>query len=140
MKKNFNYICYVIIILVGLFDILYGLNYTISQYNFINSATKTTANIYQTTNRKDGKQVLYINYYVNDKKYDGVLVLTGEKTNKSTITIYYDKNNPLKLTSNEIDKSGVFIIILGLLFSLIGSIFLIQDYSKMKYSKNNKKM
>lgn len=128
MKKILNYICCIIIILVGLFDILYGVNYRINQYNFIKSAAKTTANIYQTTNRDDGKQVLYINYYVNGKKYDGIIILTDEKINESVIDIYYDKINPLDFTSGKIDTSHIFIIVMGSVFFLIGSILLIRCY------------
>lgn len=132
MRKLFGYICYIIIIFVGIFDIYYGTNYEIKQYQFLKEAIKTTANIYQITNREDGKQVLYINFYVKNKKYDGVLVLKEKTISKSTITIYYDKNNPVKFTSDKIDNSGYFIIALGIIFILLCIIFLLRDYFKKK--------
>ena len=130
MKKILNYICCIIIILVGLFDVLYGANYGIKQYDFIRTSPKTTANIYQTTNRDDNKQVLYITYYVKNQKYDGVLVLNEEKAIKSVITIYYDEKNPLNIKSGEIDKSYIFVIVMGFMFFLLGIILLIKYYSK----------
>lgn len=124
MKKIINYSCYVIVIFIGIFNLCYGINYEIKQYEFLKEAEKTTANIYQTTNREDGKQVLHINFYVKNKKYDGVLVLKEKTISKSTLTIYYDKNNPVKFTNGEIDNSGYFIIILGIILILLGIIFL----------------
>lgn len=131
MKKIFNYSCYIIIVLIGIFDILYGINYEIKQYQFLKKSKKTTANIYQTTNRDDGKQVLYINFYVDNKKYDGVLlVLKEQATSKSTIEIYYDKNNPVKFTTCEINNSGYFIMAFGIIFILLDIIVFLKECSK----------
>lgn len=132
MKKILNYSCYIIIIFIGVFDICYGINYEIKQYKFLKEAIKTTANIYQTVNREDGKQVLYIDFYVKNKKYDGLIVLKEKTIFKSKITIYYDKNNPVKFTNGEIDNSGYFIMVLGIIFVLLDIIFLLGGYFKKR--------
>lgn len=136
MKKILNYSCYVIIIIIGIFHICYGIKYEIKQYKFLKEAIKTTANIYQTVNREEGKQVLYIDFYVKNKKYDGVIVLKEKTIFKSKITIYYDKNNPVKFTNGEIDNSGYFIIILGIIFVFLSMILFFKDYFRKKIIQN----
>lgn len=136
MKKILNYSCYVIIIIIGIFNICYGIKYEIKQYKFLKEAIKTTANIYQTVNREDGKQVLYIDFYVKNKKYDGVIVLKEKTIFKSKITIYYDKNNPVKFTNGEIDNSGYFIMVLGIIFVFLSMILFFKDYFRKKIIQN----
>lgn len=75
MKKIFNYSCFIIIFLIGIVDICYGINYESKQDKFLKNANKVVASIYETKNNEDGSQVLYINYYVNGKKYDNMLVV-----------------------------------------------------------------
>lgn len=132
MRKCLDRICYIMIIIVGIIDILYGTNHQIKQYNFMKKAIKTTANIYQTS-YQDSKQVLYINFYVGNQEYDGILILKDKETDKSTITIYYDKNNPLNFTTDEIDKSGLLFIVMGVIFTLMGTL------SFLRYCLTNNK-
>lgn len=118
MKKILNYSCFIIIFLIGIVDICYGINYESKQDKFLKNADKVVANIYETKNNEDGSQVLYINYYVNGKKYDNMLVVEKKFTNKSSIEIFYSKKNPLNIKINQIDKKECYIIYIG-----IGTIF-----------------
>ena len=118
MKKILNYSCFIIIFLIGIVDICYGINYESKQDKFLKNADKVVAIIYETKNNEDGSQVLYINYYVNGKKYDNMLVVEKKFTNKSSIEIFYSKKNPLNIKINQIDKKECYIIYIG-----IGTIF-----------------
>ena len=118
MKKILNYSCFIIVFLIGIVDIYYGINYEFKQDKFLKNADKVVASIYETKNNEDGSQVLYINYYIEGKKYDNMLVVEKKFTNKSSIEIFYSKKNPLNIKINQIDKKECYIIYIG-----IGTIF-----------------
>lgn len=118
MKKFLNYSCFIIVFLIGIIDICYGINYESKQDKFLKNANKVVASIYETKNNEDGSQVLYINYYIEGKKYDNMLVVEKKFTNKSSIEIFYSKKNPLNIKINQIDKKECYIIYIG-----IGTIF-----------------
>lgn len=118
MKKFLNYSCFIIVFLIGIIDICYGINYKSKQDEFLKNANKVVASIYETKNNEDGSQVLYINYYIEGKKYDNMLVVEKKFTNKSSIEIFYSKKNPLNIKINQIDKKECYIIYIG-----IGTIF-----------------
>lgn len=120
MKNKFSYI---IIIIIGIFNIFYGINYELKEYKFLKNSIKTKANIYQSVDNGN-MQTLYIKYSVDGKNYDSVFTVK-EKITKSTITIYCDKSNPLKFTDGIIKKGGYLSIFIGVIFEIlvIGLIF-----------------
>lgn len=137
MKKFLNYSCFIIVFLIGIIDIYYGINYESRQDKFFKNAGKVVASIYETKNNEDGSQVLYINYYIKGKKYDNILVLEkGKNTNKSSIEIYYAKDNPLNTKINNADNKGYFIIIVGIIALVLDMCLIVKIY----IGKINKKI
>lgn len=133
MRKKFSYIYYFIIIIVGILDIFYGIYFEYMQYQFKKDSIKTDAYIYAIVNRNDKRRVLYINFTVENKEYDGILLsddLDIEISDK--IKIYYDQNNPKKFTDGKVSKNGYFIILLGIIFSSIGFSLFISSYINYK--------
>ena len=120
MKKNINLIWYIIVIIVGLIDIIYGINFEYSKYRFKNNALKEKAIIYQIV-KNSNNNVIYIKYYINNKQYDNFLVSNNKQyVIGKTIIIYCSKSNYIKITDGSINKNGYYIIILGLLIDLFG--------------------
>lgn len=129
MKKFLNYSCFIIVFLIGIVDICYGINYESRQDNFFKNANKVVASIYETKNNEDGSQVLYINYYIKGKEYDNILVLEkGKNTNKSSIEIYYAKDNPLNIMINNVDNKGSFIIAVGIIALVLDTCLIVKIY------------
>lgn len=130
MKKLFNYICYIAIILVGIFNICYGIGYELKEYSFKKNASFVDARVYQEVKQANKKSVLYVVYYIKGYKYDGVL-LSDKKTNNSTIRIYYDPKKPLTITDGTIKKEGYLVMSVGLLIFVLG-ISLLTRYIMMR--------
>lgn len=124
----------IIIFIVSIFDIIYGVTFELNQYKNKKESTKTDAYIYAIVTREDKKRILYINYDVDNKTYDNILI-TSNKTKKidSNITIFYNHKNPTKITDGTISKNGYFIIIIGFICCLLGfSIFCFSFINKLK--------
>lgn len=124
----------IIIFIVAIFDIIYGVTFELNQYKNKQESIKTDAYIYAIVTREDKKRILYINYDVDNKTYDNILI-TSNKTKKigSKITIFYDHKNPTKITDGTISKNGYFIIIIGFICCLLGfSIFYLSFINKLK--------
>ncbi len=131
MKKILNYSCFIIIFLIGIVDICYGINYESKQDKFLKNADKVVANIYETKNNEDGSQVLYINYYIEGKKYNNILALRDYKnTNKSSIEILYSKSDPLNIMINQVDNEGYFIIFIGIIALTLDTCLIIKLYAE----------
>ena len=127
MKKKLNLICSIIIIIVGLIDIIYGINFEYSKYKFIKDALKEKATIYEIV-KNTNNNVIYIKYYINNKQYDNFIVSNNKKyIIGKTITIYYSKSDYTKITDGSINKNGYYIIILGLLINLFGIYLFIKE-------------
>lgn len=127
IKKN---ICYVIIILVGLVDIIYGLYTWYQKEDFINQAKTTTGTIYSISNNKKDR-LLYINYYIQGEKYEGMIVTTNKAIQISdSIKIYYDKDNPNKISNGEIKHVEYLMIVLGIIFVFLGLLLTIYHRKK----------
>ena len=136
MKKFLNYSCFIIVFLIGIVDICYGINYESRQDNFFKNANKVVASIYETKNNEDGSQVLYINYYIEGKKYNNILALRDYKnTNKSSIEILYSKSDPLNITINQVDNEGYFIIFIGIIALTLDTCLIIKLYAESKSKK-----
>ena len=136
MKKILNYSCFIIIFLIGIVDICYGINYEFKQDKFLKNADKVVASIYETKNNEDGSQVLYINYYIEGKKYNNILALRDYKnTNKSSIEILYSKSDPLNITINQVDNEGYFIIFIGIIALTLDTCLIIKLYAESKSKK-----
>ena len=132
MKKIKEYGCYIIIILVAIFDLIYGFIKIHDEYVFLNKAAKTNATITTVINNKKSL-TLHVDYYIDDKKYQGTILTTNKKyLDSSTITIYYDKKIPEKISNGEINKSIFIIIIMGFLFLFIDLILFFKKYIKSK--------
>lgn len=127
IKKN---ICYIIIIFVGLVDIVYGIYTWHQKEEFINQAKTTTGTIYSISNNKNDR-LLYINYYVQGEKYDGIIVTTNKEIELSdSIKIYYDKDNPNQISDGEIKHFEYIMIVLGIIFVFIGFLLTIHNRKK----------
>ena len=115
------------IFLISIIDIFYGIKYEFNYYNFSKNSKEVIANIYQIKNNEDGRQVLYLNYYVNNKKYENILTLNDiNKMKKSTIKIYYDKFNPLDIRIKNNDYNGYYILAMGMIIFIIDMILIIR--------------
>ena len=124
----------IIIFIIGIFDIIYGVNFELQQYKNKRESIKTDAYIYAVVTREDKKKILYVNYDINNKTYDNIL-LTNDKNKKigSNITIFYNKRNPTKITDGTISKNGYFIIVIGFICCVLGfSIFCFSFINKLK--------
>ncbi len=130
MKNIIRYVGVALIIIIGTILSIYGLNNALKQYNFLNSAIKTSASIYQISTEKDGSQAVYVNFKVKNKKYDGVLFLKNKNINQSTIIIYYNPKNPTNFTNGEINNIFYFYIISGIILIIIGIRLILK---KVKY-------
>ncbi|MDO5003492.1 MAG: hypothetical protein Q4E39_04620 [bacterium] len=131
MNKIINYFCFVMIFLISIIDIFYGIKYEFNYYNFSKNSKEVIANIYQIKNNEDGRQVLYLNYYVNNKKYENILTLNDKnKMKKSTIKIYYDKFNPLDIRIKNNDYNGDYILAMGMIIFIIDMILIIRFHLK----------
>lgn len=119
------------IFLISIIDIFYGIKYEFNYYNFSKNSKEVIANIYQIKNNEDGRQVLYLNYYVNNKKYENILTLNDKnKMKKSTIKIYYDKFNPLDIRIKNNDYNGDYILAMGMIIFIIDMILIIRFHLK----------
>lgn len=124
----------IIIFIIGIFDIIYGVNFELQQYKNKRESIKTDAYIYAVVTREDKKKILYVNYDINNKTYDNIL-LTNDKNKKigSNITIFYNKKNPTKITDGTISKNGYLIIVIGFICCVLGfSIFCFSFINKLK--------
>lgn len=124
----------IIVFIVGIFDIIYGVSFELQQYKNKRESIKTDAYIYAVVTREDKKKILYVNYDINNKTYDNIL-LTNDKYKKigSNITIFYNKKNPTKITEGTISKNGYFIIVIGFICCVLGfSIFCFSFINKLK--------
>ena len=124
----------IIIFIIGIFDIIYGVNFELQQYKNKRESIKTDAYIYAVVTREDKKKILYVNYDINNKTYDNIL-LTNDKNKKigSNITIFYNKKTPTKITDGTISKNGYFIIVIGFICCVLGfSIFCFSFINKLK--------
>ena len=124
-KLELSNLYIIIVFIVGVFDIIYGVSFELQQYKNKRESIKTDAYIYAVVTREDKKKILYVNYDINNKTYDNIL-LTNDKYKKigSNITIFYNKKNPTKITDGTISKNGYFIIVIGFICCVLGcSIF-----------------
>lgn len=133
-KLELSNLYIIIVFIVGVFDIIYGVSFELQQYKNKRESIKTDAYIYAVVTREDKKKILYVNYDINNKTYDNIL-LTNDKYKKigSNITIFYDKKNPTKITDGTISKNGYFIIVIGFICCVLGcSIFCFSFINKLK--------
>lgn len=133
-KLELSNLYIIIVFIVGVFDIIYGVSFELQQYKNKRESIKTDAYIYAVVTREDKKKILYINYDINNKTYDNIL-LTNDKDKKigSNITIFYNKKNPTKITDRTISKNGYFIIVIGFICCVLGcSIFCFSFINKLK--------
>lgn len=133
-KLELSNLYIIIVFIVGVFDIIYGVSFELQQYKNKRESIKTDAYIYAVVTREDKKKILYINYDINNKTYDNIL-LTNDKDKKigSNITIFYNKKNPTKITDGTISKNGYFIIVIGFICCVLGfSIFCFSFINKLK--------
>ena len=133
-KLELSNLYIIIIFIIGIFDIIYGVNFELQQYKNKRESIKTDAYIYAVVTREDKKKILYVNYDINNKTYDNIL-LTNDKDKKigSNITIFYNKKNPTKITDGTISKNGYFIIVIGFICCVLGfSIFCFSFINKLK--------
>ena len=133
-KLELSNLYIIIVFIVGVFDIIYGVSFELQQYKNKRESIKTDAYIYAVVTREDKKKILYVNYDINNKTYDNIL-LTNDKYKKigSNITIFYNKKNPTKITEGTISKNGYFIIVIGFICCVLGfSIFCFSFINKLK--------
>ncbi len=133
-KLELSNLYIIIVFIIGIFDIIYGVNFELQQYKNKRESIKTDAYIYAVVTREDKKKILYVNYDINNKTYDNIL-LTNDKNKKigSNITIFYNKKNPTKITDGTISKNGYFIIVIGFICCVLGfSIFCFSFINKLK--------
>lgn len=133
-KLELSNLYIIIVFIIGIFDIIYGVNFELQQYKNKRESIKTDAYIYAIVTREDKKKILYVNYDINNKTYDNIL-LTNDKYKKigSNITIFYNKKNPTKITDGTISKNGYFIIVIGFICCVLGfSIFCFSFINKLK--------
>lgn len=133
-KLELSNLYIIIVFIVGVFYIIYGVSFELQQYKNKRESIKTDAYIYAVVTREDKKKILYINYDINNKTYDNIL-LTNDKDKKigSNITIFYNKKNPTKITDGTISKNGYFIIVIGFICCVLGcSIFCFSFINKLK--------
>ena len=133
-KLELSNLYIIIVFIVGVFDIIYGVSFELQQYKNKRESIKTDAYIYAVVTREDKKKILYINYDINNKTYDNIL-LTNDKDKKigSNITIFYNKKNSTKITDGTISKNGYFIIVIGFICCVLGcSIFCFSFINKFK--------
>lgn len=133
-KLELSNLYIIIIFIIGIFDIIYGVSFELQQYKNKRESIKTDAYIYAVVTREDKKKILYVNYDINNKTYDNIL-LTNDKYKKigSNITIFYNKKNPTKITDGTISKNGYFIIVIGFICCVLGfSIFCFSFINKLK--------
>ena len=129
-KLELSNLYIIIVFIVGVFDIIYGVSFELQQYKNKRESIKTDAYIYAVVTREDKKKILYINYDINNKTYDNILLINDkDKKIGSNITIFYNKKNPTKITDGTISKNGYFIIVIGFICCVLGcSIFLFFFY------------
>ena len=133
-KLELSNLYIIIVFIVGVFDIIYGVSFELQQYKNKRESIKTDAYIYAVVTREDKKKILYVNYDINNKTYDNIL-LTNDKYKKigSNITIFYNKKNPTKITDGTISKNGYFVIVIGFICCVLGcSIFCFSFINKLK--------
>lgn len=133
-KLELSNLYIIIVFIVGVFDIIYGVSFELQQYKNKRESIKTDAYIYAVVTREDKKKILYINYDINNKTYDNILLINDkDKKIGSNITIFYNKKNPTKITDGTISKNGYFIIVIGFICCVLGcSIFCFSFINKLK--------
>ena len=60
-KLELSNLYIIIIFIIGIFDIIYGVNFELQQYKNKRESIKTDAYIYAVVTREDKKKILYIN-------------------------------------------------------------------------------
>ena len=86
-KLELSNLYIIIVFIVGVFDIIYGVSFELQQYKNKRESIKTDAYIYAVVTREDKKKILYINYDINNKTYDNIL-LTNDKDKKIRFFIF----------------------------------------------------
>lgn len=125
MKKIKKYGCFIFIIVIGLLDIIYGVYIYKQKEDFIKNSKVTKGYIYSISNNNSKNKALYINYYINNQKYEGIIMTSKKNIEISEpITIYYDELNPKKISSSEVKHPEIIIIILGFVFTILGFNFM----------------
>lgn len=113
MKHLKRYKYCLVIVLIGLIDIICAMCIYNKKMNFINNAGKTEGVIYTISNNKNNT-LLYVNYYVHSKKYNGIIVTEKEH---------------IKISDGIVKHNEYILIILGLVIILI-AIFLFFNCKK----------
>lgn len=130
MNKIKGYGYFVVIIIVGMIDLFYGVYHWYLKDSFMNHARPTTGYIDMVSKHKN-KRLLHIHYYVNDHKYENVIITKNKKIKISnSISVFYDVNDPKRISNGEWDNVEGFIIVLGFLIVLLGFLLIFRNYKK----------
>lgn len=130
MKKFKQYGYYIIIIIVGFLDLVYGLFLFNQKTNLINNSKETDGYIDMVVNNKKNV-VLHVHYFIDEQQYEGAVVTSKKNIPKDyKIKIYYNKDKPTEIRSEEINHYEYFIIILGFLFIILGLFLSVKNYKK----------
>ncbi len=88
---------------------------------------------------EDTDYEVYVEYYINNKKYNEKLdFYSSNMFEGQELKIYYDKNDVKRISSDDGDKISTFFRFMPLLFTLVGLILLISGLIKKKKEEQNK--
>ena len=88
---------------------------------------------------EDTDYEVYVEYYINNKKYNEKLdYYSSNMFEGQELKIYYDKNDVKRISSDDEDKISTFFRFMPLLFTLVGLILLISGLIKKKKEEQNK--
>jgi hypothetical protein len=120
-KKNSASNYYFLLAVAGIFLFIFLFAELVSNMNFRKNAIKTTATISKITSSSDGEDhTAYIQYWVNDRKYDAELSYYSSFLHEGKeIKIYYNPDNPSKIVDGSL-LSDIWPLIFPLFFIWLG--------------------
>ena len=137
MNKLGKKIISILLLVLGLFLITYGLIRYNRDFVSYQDRVYTTAVVLEVkgfeANFDSTHRVAAIEYDVNGEdmsseiNYHSVIFRSGD-----TITIYYDKNHPERVSSDTADYIMFFIILSGIVSTIIGILFMVKKTKKKK--------
>lgn len=127
-------IAYGVFFVIGLVFVFIGIGLTFTLYNYSNKVE--TVGVITRIDENYGTPKVYVSYNVNDETRQSTLnsYSSNFKVGKE-LKIYYDKDNVSKIGNKETDLVFLVFPVMGLIFTIIGSVGLFKNTDKLSKLK-----
>lgn len=127
--------------IVGLVMIVLGIFLTIETSEFRKTAIETTAEVISvgrdTDTDGDIHYNVYVSYNVGNEVYESSYSTSSYTREGSSITVYYDPENPTDMRTSTSNLFGIIMSVMGIVFSVIGLGLL---FNKLNKNATKKKL